>query len=40
MEDSIKELSAQDEAVKWLSSLLSIGDFFLVLTRYEIDNYE
>jgi transposase len=33
----IKDLSAGDEAVGWLSSLPGIGEFFSVLIRYEVD---
>jgi hypothetical protein len=31
----LKELSAGDEAVRWLASLPGIGDFYSVLIRYE-----
>lgn len=36
-ESLIKDLSAGDEAVNWLSSLPGIGEFFSVLVRYEVD---
>jgi len=36
-EGLIRELSAGDEAVKWLSSVPGIGAFFSVLIRYEVD---
>ena len=34
--DLLKELAAGDQAVRWLSSIPGIGDFFSVLIRYEI----
>jgi len=34
--DLLKELAADDQAVRWLSSLPGIGEFFSVLIRYEI----
>ena len=37
-EGLIRELSAGDEAVNWLSSVPGIGAFFSVLIRYEVDD--
>lgn len=39
-EDLIKQLSADDKAVKWLRSIPGLGKFLSVLIRYEVDNIE
>ncbi len=38
--DVLDDLSASDEAVRWLRSLPGIGDFFSVLIRYEVDDID
>jgi hypothetical protein len=36
----LDELSAGDEAIRWLRSLPGIGEFFSVLIRYEVDDID
>ncbi|HET8998441.1 MAG TPA: IS110 family transposase [bacterium] len=36
----LKQFAAGDEAVRWLSSLPGIDDFFSVLIRYEVDDID